>query len=75
MIPTFVCGLAAVSLLALPLSASATPASADATPALVAPMTLAEGISLLPVAEEVRKGYKRTSLQAVTWTPTARWWR
>ncbi|WP_030757570.1 HNH endonuclease family protein [Streptomyces sp. NRRL F-5135] len=56
----FTRGLAAAALLTLQLAASAPSAVADAGPVTLAPITLAEGISVLPVAEESREGYKRT---------------
>ncbi|MCL7377449.1 HNH endonuclease family protein [Streptomyces sp. 35G-GA-8] len=60
MLTTVKRGLAAAALLILPLTAAPAPAAADTAPAVVAPMTLTDGINLLPVAEEVREGYKRT---------------
>lgn len=57
----FTRGLAAAALLALPLSA-ATPASGTPAPA-AASMSLAEGISALPIADESRVGYARTKFK------------
>ncbi|MFJ9214254.1 HNH endonuclease family protein [Streptomyces sp. NPDC102264] len=56
-------GLVAAALLALPLTAAPAPAAADTAPAAAAPMTLTDGINLLPVAAESREGYKRTSFK------------
>ncbi|MGW6604250.1 HNH endonuclease family protein [Streptomyces sp. NPDC055036] len=63
-------GLAAAALLALPLTAMPVSAAADMTAAVVAPMTLTDGINLLPVAEESREGYKRSSFKH--WTDADR---
>ncbi|TXL91615.1 HNH endonuclease family protein [Streptomyces sp. IB2014 016-6] len=56
-------GLAAAALLALPLT-TATPAAAapESAPA-AAPMSLTDGISALPVADESRTGYARTKFK------------
>lgn len=51
-------GLAVAALLALPLSAAA-------------PMSLAEGISALPIADESRTGYARTKFKPNRGRPPA----
>lgn len=57
-------GLAAVALLALSLSlAAAAPAVGAGPHPIAVPMTLADGIRLLPIAGERREGYQRTSFK------------
>ncbi|MFJ1648037.1 HNH endonuclease family protein [Streptomyces sp. NPDC088258] len=63
MIKNLMGGLAATALLALPLTAASASAADRLPQPVAAPMTLTAGITALPVVEEVRDGYKRTSFK------------
>ncbi|MFF2184563.1 HNH endonuclease family protein [Streptomyces sp. NPDC058155] len=59
----FTRGLAVATLFALPLTTAAPASAAPESIPVAAPMSLAEGISALPVADESRTGYARTKFK------------
>ncbi|MFE4177471.1 HNH endonuclease family protein [Streptomyces sp. NPDC056909] len=67
---TFTRGFVAAVLLVLPLAAGSPHAAAADPHPIAVPMTLSDGIRLLPVVAESRDGYKRTSFKH--WTDADR---